>query len=83
MSDKVEAIRDLAGKHIGLRVRLQNPEGGFIEGTLGKLTAAVTAPYGSSVRYEVEIEEFKTAWGSDTRIKFWVNGVDSASLIDE
>lgn len=80
---ELQRIKELSGAHIGKRVRLQNPEGGFIEGTLGKLTAQINAPYGSTTLYEVELDEFKTGWGSDTRIKFWMNGVDSAELVDE
>jgi len=80
---EIHSIKELAGIHIGKRVRLQNPEGGFIEGTLAKLTAEINAPYGSTTLYEVELDEFKTAWDSKTRIKFWVNGVDSAKEIDE
>ena len=80
---EINSIKELAGMHIGKRVRLQNPEGGFIEGTLAKLTAEINAPYGSTTLYEVELDEFKTAWDSKTRIKFWVNGVDSAKEIDE
>jgi hypothetical protein len=80
---QLKQIKELAGIHIGRRVRFQNPEGGFIEGTLGKLTAAINEPYGTTILYEVEIDEFKTGWGSDTRIKFWVNGVDSAEVVDE
>lgn len=81
--NQLTRISEISGQHVGLRVRLQNPEGGFIEGTLASITGTISAPYGSSVVYEVELEEFKTRWDAQPRIKFWVNGVDSAKVIDE
>ena len=80
---QITRISELSGQHVGLTVRLQNPEGGYIEGTLARISATITSPYGSAVRYEVELDEFRTGWDSETRIKFWVNGVDGAKVIDE
>lgn len=80
---QITRISELSGQHVGLRVRLQNPEGGYIEGTLARIAATITSPYGTAVEYEVELDEFKTAFDSKDRIKFWMVGVDGAKVIDE
>jgi hypothetical protein len=79
---ELQRINELAGVHIGLRVRLQSIEGGFIEGTLAKVTHKVNEPYGTSFLTYVELDEFLSP-SRDNRIPFWINGVDSAMVIDE
>lgn len=81
--NQITRISELSGEHVGQNVRLQNPEGGYIEGTLARISATISAPYGSSVVYEVEFDEFQTGWNSKDRIKFWVNGVGIAKVLHE
>lgn len=80
---EITMIKELSGQHVGLRVRLQNPEGGYIEGTLARISATITSPYGTHVEYEVELDEFKMTFDSKDRIKFWMVGIDGAKVIDE
>lgn len=79
---ELQRINELAGIHIGKRVRLQNIDGGFIEGTLAKVTHEVTTRYGSSFYTYVELDEFVVPSGQN-RFPFRMNGVDSAKEIDE
>lgn len=79
---ELQRINELAGVHIGKRVRLQNISGGFIEGTLASVTHRISAPYGASYYTSVELDEFTTP-ASQERIPFRMNGIDSAKVIDE
>lgn len=80
--NQITRIDELTGQHIGRRVRLQNPMGGYIEGTLAKVYNRVTTPFGSQVETFVELDEFVTKIRQE-RVQFWVNGVDIAKVIDE
>lgn len=78
----LQRIRELSAEHVGLRVRLQNIMGGYIEGTLASVNHTISAPYSTTVMSRVQLEEFTSPVRGD-RISFQVNGVDSASIIDE
>lgn len=80
--NQVTRIDELTGQHIGLRVRLRSPGGGYIEGTLAKLHHRVKSPFGTEIESLVELDEFVVPTGL-SRISLRVERADSATVIDE
>ena len=80
----MNTVADLNHSHIGKRVRVQTMDGGYIEGTLAKVTHKVKESYGTYIDTWLEFEEFTVRTGRENMyIPFHTIGNRSAKEIEE
>jgi len=64
----MKTVADLSHDHIGKRVRVEGFDGGYIEGTLARLTHSTKEPYGQFIETWVAFEEFTVKSGRESML---------------